>query len=847
MKIEDLTQQVSAAATQAGIEFTNFVELPERSGTFSPVPADLNTELYRLLANSYPNGLYKHQSAAIQSFFEGNDVCLATPTASGQSLVFMASAADLVLSGNTETILALYPIKALIQDQKEKWKTMLGPLGVSVGYIDGSVDPSQRPNILRNNRIILMTPDVMHAWLMGNLGKAEVSTFVKNLKLLILDEAHTYSGVFGSNMAFLIRRLMAVSGLERLISSTATIGDPADFIEKLTGRQPVIFDESVDSTPVPPRVIYLANAAAGNFSELTQFIVDLSKRDIGKFIAFGDSRKLVESFVAATRRKEEATDESDEDIENALNIFEIPPDPSILPYRAGYEEEDRRGIQNALESGELRGVVATSGLELGIDIGEINTVVLLGTPPTIQSFRQRLGRVGRKDSGVCVFVDTKGLVTSLSGGLEEYLKREPEKAWLYLDNRYIQYSNALCAASEMQTALKIDPSPFKTLPAKFISFLENELDPKENLPDDLFALKQRGQAGPHYEFPVRSGIEKTYTVRQRQGPMITPLGKLSESQMFREGYPGAVYYYIAKPFRVYAVSSRTSEIDVRRERFYSTRPIAQNTVFPKFPNGVFQMLKSDNGFVAEAELQVSERVLGFQEIRGNSRISYNYEPGNIYRQAPIFRMFETTGVCWSVPGTELMTEPLALAVLEAFCLNYGIHTRDVGVGAFHTNCSPFGGPNCKGICIYDTTNGSLRLTEQLADNFGNIVAEAVDLLRAQGEFDANLALQLAYLKECYSSMEPWSFSLSQQTTQRPDASTEWLEVFAVGEKVLHKNGGQLQQMFVNGYRYTPVGLMYELSPGENGAKISTRVDQVMAGDENTRTVHYNLFTGDIRQ
>ena len=145
-----------------------------------------------------------------------------------------------------------------------------------------------------------------------------------------------------------------------------------------------------------------------------------------------------------------------------------------MPYRAGYEEEDRRQIQTALEKGELRGVVATSGLELGIDIGEISTVVLLGTPPSTQAFRQRFGRVGRRNPGVCVMVDTKGIVSSLNGGLEEYLAKTPEKGWLYLDNRYIQYTNALCATAEIASARFPDGS-FATLPPNFIKLVKNEL------------------------------------------------------------------------------------------------------------------------------------------------------------------------------------------------------------------------------------------------------------------------------------------------------------------------------------------------------------------------------------
>jgi DEAD/DEAH box helicase domain-containing protein len=846
MNFEDLISGVADACERAGINVLETQEIENRVGVLSSIPAHLEPRLFETLSNSYSGGLYNHQSEAIEAITNGQDVCLATPTASGKSLVFMSAAADLILKTPNAVALALYPAKALIQDQISKWTTLLNPLGISIGYIDGSIDTLQRPSILRNNRVILMTPDVAQAWLMANLAKPEVAEFISTLKYLILDEAHIYSGVFGSNMAYLIRRMQAVSGLERVISSTATIADAEEFIEKLTGRKPIVFDESQDASPSPSKAVLLTSPSAGNFKELSALIVELSRRDIGKFIAFGDSRKLVETFVAAAKREKNSED-SEEIKDDEVEAFEIPREPNVLPYRAGYEEEDRQRIQVALEKGELRGVVATSGLELGIDIGEINTVVMLGTPPTIQAFRQRLGRAGRRNPGVCVLVDTKGLIASLPGGLTEYLTRTSERAWLYLENRYIQYTNALCAASEAASSPAYRSDPFRSLPPKFLQLLQNELEPTETLPDDLFNLKQRAQVGPHLEFPIRSGIEKNFKVRQKEGPNIYPLGTLSHSQMLREGFPGAVYYYMAKPYRVYAVNARHGEIDARREHYYTTRPITQNMVFPKFPNGVFQMVKSDAGFVAEAQLQVSERVLGFQEIRGGNKVVCNFERGCVYSERPLMRMFETTGVCWSVPNTQSMTEQLALVVMEAFCLNYGIHTRDVGIGTFHSNVSPIGGLNCKGICIYDATNGSLRLTEQLADDFGKILEESVDLLRAQTEFDANLALNIAFLKELYSEMKSATFETSNQIPEAPTETSEWVEVFATGEKVLYKNGGQVREMYVHGYRYTPAGLMYDITEGEGKAHCITRASEVLAASDDVKTVHYNLYTGDIRR
>jgi DEAD/DEAH box helicase domain-containing protein len=849
MRLENLVQHIEEAAEQAQIRIIEEKKFEAQPAKMAAIPAELHSKIYEYLNKTYPTGLYQHQADAIRAILDDEDVCLATPTASGKSLIFMTATADMLLSRPKATALALYPAKALIQDQIGKWQAMLTPLGITVGFIDGSVTVDQRYRILQSNQIVLMTPDVVQAWMMANLRRREVAAFMANLNYLILDEAHVYSGVFGSNMAYLLRRMQGVSNLQRIISSTATIGEPREFIEKLSGRKPRLFTEANDGSPTPPKAILLAEPTGDNFKQLVDFVVELSRKNAGTFIAFADSRRMVEMFVAAAKRQQKDQEVSDDfdgldekELEELMHAH-------VLPYRAGYEEEDRKQIQLALGRGELRGVVSTSGLELGIDIGDIKTVVLLGTPPSIQAFRQRFGRMGRKKAGVCVFVDTKGLVNANANGLEGYLNRKAEKGWMYLENRFIQYTNALCAAAEIATASNFQPTPFKTLPHSFLKLVENELNPTENLPQDFFNLKQRAQNGAHFEFPVRSGIEKNFKVRRRQGPNIYALGNLSHSQALREGYPGAVYYYMARPYRVYEFNFRAGEINVRQDAYYTTKPLAQNMVFPKLPHGGLKLWKSAHGFLMEAELQVSERVTGFVETKGGAKTMHIYQPGSEYYEKPLMRMFETTGVCWYFSSPQLITEAVAQQILEAFCLKYGIQSRDIGIGTFHCNNSPLsnGGAtnNCKGICIYDATNGSLRLTQQLAENFGEVVESAVDLLKAQEGFDMDLALNLAHLKEGFSEMTPASFEVAQQIPEPPKEEMEWVTVFAVGERVLYKTGnGDLKTLFVNDYRYTPAGLMYVL---RNGSVVTTKASEVFALDENTKTAKYNLYTGDIRQ
>ncbi len=173
-----------------------------------------------------------------------------------------------------------------------------------------------------------------------------------------------------------------------------------------------------------------------------------------RFLAFGDARKLVERIVVLTQRhlSQPLTidiDTNDENDEDGFDTGET--SYPILPYRAGFEEDDRVAIQRALSNGDLTGVVATSAMELGIDIGEIDVVVFLGTPPSMKSFWQRLGRAGRKNEGMCLIIDNEDLIDAY-GGLASYVKRPLEPNWLYLDNRYIQYSHVLCAAAELGTS-----------------------------------------------------------------------------------------------------------------------------------------------------------------------------------------------------------------------------------------------------------------------------------------------------------------------------------------------------------------------------------------------------------
>jgi DEAD/DEAH box helicase domain-containing protein len=838
---------IRSTIEDSGYFIADRLSLPTRNPVFAPVPPRLHPDLRAILTSLFPGGLYQHQAKAIDAVLDGQDVCLGTSTASGKSLVFMAAAIDLFLRDSSVQVLALYPVRALIQDQMGKWRGLLEPLDITVGFIDGSVPMEERDRILETCRVVLMTPDVAHAWIMGHLGERLIQRFLRSVRMLVLDEAHVYDGVFGTNMAYFLRRLAKVTERLQVFCSTATIGQPGELMEKLTGRGVRVFGTRDDTSLCPEKTIFLCRTALGDpFENAVRLLSHLAKLDGRRFLAFGDSRKMVERIVAASSRfrnraaylDSDGSGDTDDEC-NRVDKWNAPDHPGsdeIFPYRAGYETADRNSIQKALSHGRLAGVVSTSALELGLDIGEIDIVVLLSSPPTVKSFHQRLGRAGRRRSAVCIVLDDQDSIPSLA----KYLARPMEPGWLYLDNRYIQYTHVLCAAKEMASLGRTGPDglTFDGLPPAFSGFLKNELEPRDIVPADLYLLKQRGAGDPHHEFPIRSTMEKEFKVSDEKGMAV---GRLTLSQALREAYPGAIYYYMARPYRVYRFNYRLGEIKVHRVRHWATTPIAQSKVFPRFQGGILGLRRGENGFLAEVEMQVSERVLGFMELRGRTRTRHEYGPNSDYYQSPINRFFSTTGVCWHFSDRLVLSEAAAVAIRDAFCRVCGIQERDLGIGSFFSKEDPLGSAICQGWCIYDATNGSLRLTQMLAERITEVLDAAIT--GCDHSQDLNLRRDLVELARAVSCLGPTG---EAPNAPEVDFGKDWVAVIAPGERALYSNGEGTHEVEVVQCRYTPHGPVYELKHRDPSCRWTVTASTISPIPGSTRMAWQNFVTGDTR-
>ena len=432
-------------------------EIEGRSATFSEIPSFLRQSKAGAYLDRWTrklrdgnSGLWSHQSKALNFFGQGKDVAISTGTASGKSLVFQVAAMHKLLIDQSARIVVFCPLRALVTDQLHGWRTIAREFHfdeTTIGQIDGSVDRKSRDQILKHARVIVMTPDVCHAWLMAQMSTPTVKEFLKSLQLIIIDEAHTFEGVFGSNFAFLMRRLIAARNFLigdiststplQFIAATATISNPKDHLNNLTGNKFEVIDHNSDGAPLHKR--FVAHVAyPGGPDSIVTFVADLQKRILeqetaGGFITFIDSRKGVERLALASQP----------------DMDELSLHPLVVPYRSGFTVDQRREIEIRLQKGKLKGVISTSALELGVNLPHLQVGFNVGIPATRKSYIQRLGRVGRNSPGAFIVIAPHDAFRSYGTTLAEYHQMSVEPSHLYLDNRFVQFAHGRCLSDEL--------------------------------------------------------------------------------------------------------------------------------------------------------------------------------------------------------------------------------------------------------------------------------------------------------------------------------------------------------------------------------------------------------------
>lgn len=367
----------------------------------------------------------------------------------------------------------------------------------------------------------------------------------------------------------------------------------------------------------------------------------------------------------------------------------------------------------------------------------------------------------------------------------------------------------------------------------------NELNPTAPVPENLFLLKQRvATRSPHLEFPLRGTLEQTFQVSLDGNP-DNRFGSLTNSQRLREAGPGMIYGYLGKSFRV--VGSKDATLFVRPEinRFANTTANLQTMAFPQWINKRVWSEPESDAFVAITNLQISERLLGFSEKNGKHTTAVVYGPGSPYGQRPILRMFPTTGVAFS------LGQPLPGAVgefiLRAYAQAEGIHARDLGTGPAQAKTGPLGGPEFRGLAIFDAAcTGGLDLTRKLAESFLSYVEEAARLAELEGPSAANVCDLLKQFANRLPRFQPATMSASAMSNSAP-ATDGWIAgLIAPGESGLLDH----DEVTILDLTYSRDGMKYRLQHHSPTVRWLVPVGTVQSLPGN-RTCRYHPDTGDL--
>lgn len=574
--------------------------------------------------------------------------------------------------------------------------------------------------------------------MLPNIGDKHISSFVSKLCLVIVDEVHTYTGVFGSNAAFLFRRLEhccnLLGGSYQYLAASATIAQPSRHLQQLFGRDFYIIDSEQDTSPRYQLLVNLIQPPGDKdlLTDVSQLMSIIANQTDKRFITFVNSRKQTELLSSVMARELNRVSMDDEPEGLKYDVLE---QLDVLPYRAGYEEADRRRIQDRFSRGRLKGIVSTSALELGIDIQGLEIEILVGVPFSLTSLHQRIGRVGRSSPGEVYIINTGSVYDeAIFRNPEELFQRPLSETSLYLENHRIQYIHSMCLAreggehdqvcqinnidsseSEIETAISWPPG--------FLDLVNKERTGA--VPLDLQSMKAQGAEVPHYIFPLRD-VEPQFKVEFKVGPEQRHMGSLSFGQLMREAYPGAIYYYATTPYRVYKVNTRHHTVQIRSEKRYTTRPLDLKTnVYPNLSGeNVYLAFHLGDLLIVECDLQISEIIHGFKEHRGPNETSHQYPLAGgyagLYYERPAFsRSYFTTGVLFYHPVLQLenvATKAISDLIYEAFLMEISFERQDVSSASdVYKGIHQHLPKQSKFACIFDQTYGSLHLTGRLMD------------------------------------------------------------------------------------------------------------------------------------
>lgn len=608
-------------------------------------PAALPPGLAPAIANALRDrgidALYAHQRAAFDLAVAGTDLVVATPTASGKSLCFHLPVAQALAENPDARALYLLPTKALARDQEHGLRALLHAAGITaaVRVVDGDTPTTERRAAREGARVVITNPDMLHLALLPH--HASWARLLASLRYVVVDELHACAGVFGGHVANVIRRLLRAAEFHgarpTVLAASATIANPAEHAARLIGRPVTAVTQT--GAPQGERHVLLYNpplidkdlgVRESHTRAAVRFAADLVRARVPTLV-FGSTRRSVEVMLRSLRER---------------LAPEGVPEEALVAYRGGYLASTRRRIEQGMRDGEVRCVVATSALELGIDVGDLDAVVCAGWPGSLAALWQRFGRAGRRQGA------SLGVLVASNDPVDQYVARDP--AWLFArdveearidpHNVELLLQHARCAAFELPFARG---SSFGDLPPEAVRDLMEALVED----GDLHATRDRwhwiGAKYPAEAVSLRSlGAHNVVIV---DATTDTALAEVDRRDAPRVVHPRAIYQHEGSAWYVERADLEGGRVwVVPSAQDWFTEPSVQTEVGVLERTARTVMVGVDGAEAVLGEIEVVSRVTGFRKVRFHTHENLGHETLDLPPSTAV------TTACWFALSDELL-------------------------------------------------------------------------------------------------------------------------------------------------------------------------------------------------
>ncbi|MBD3161721.1 MAG: DEAD/DEAH box helicase [Candidatus Eisenbacteria bacterium] len=732
---DDLLGSLHRLAAEQG-QTVHVQEIPPRPARRAEPALPLSPTMQEALDRMGIETLYTHQAQAIDAIREGRDVVVVTGTASGKTLCYNVPILETAVTHPEARALYLFPTKALAQDQLRTLRrfqrpdeeagevgpgAVPGPFGFHAGTYDGDTPAALRTQLRERARILLTNPDMLHSGILPN--HARWADFFSRLSFVVADEIHVYRGIFGSHAANVFRRLLRIAehygARPQLVFASATIANPGELAERLTGRTFTTVSE--DGSPRGRKHFVFWNPPRIDASGLERRSSNLEARDLlvsllrGGYQAIGFVRARLLTEVLLRYCQEELA----RDGGGAAK--------KIRAYRGGYLPEERRAIEKALFDGDLRGVISTNALELGIDVGSLDAAVLVGFPGTIASTWQQAGRAGRReDESVAILVGHNLPIDQyLMRHPAYFFERTPEHAVIDPENPHILLSHLRCAVYELPLRREEERDWGEYAPA-ILDLLGEHGEVKE-VKGRWYSTKE---GYPASNVSLRNAAENVYTITETGRPDGNRvIGTIDEPSAFPQVHPQAIYMHDAETFFVDRLDTEEKVAYVHRADVdYYTQAVSDSHIEIVRTELEKRLFENEVGF---GDLNAHTKVCMFKKIKFGSRDSIGY--GNLELPS---QTLETMGL-WITPSLESLKKVTRYGRIPAEGL-WGIANVLPDVVSLFAMCDPrdlgtlvdsknVGVP---AVFLYDKYPGGLGFAQKTYHMIEEVLEGACDLIHA---------------------------------------------------------------------------------------------------------------------